>query len=614
MMDLKKHGLFTLGILFFVLDINAQITKQLEAKKDKITQLWGYENTGEQEYWWKEAHSQGKSESMMNMGMETEWVIPCQYTRASKEFTEGLAGVEIGGKVGFVDKNNRFIIAPQFEPVDKLKGFSLGLAAVKLNGKFGYINKKGDFIIPPIFDYADNFEEDYLATVKMGNKFGAIDLKGDTVVPCRYLAEEAMKFLPFKNKEYRAAVKMAETRFDDGYYDCVVKSVNEVAEGVNNLIRDSAYVPAMQYTVIVKHKGDLKGLGVQDKDSIWILTPNFREILPVCDGYYCVQDSAMQWGVVDSYGRIILPCKFEKVEYQPEPKLFIVTSSPYKLRDRSFGKRVGLYNHIGALVLPLVFEQISSFEGNVAEACIDNVCGQVDKYGQVSSEFIDKLLGAANTKSGLDYTYYMLRLIGLHPSCAQIHNDFAVMQLQRELYKEGIKRLKLAHDLDPKNEQIAENLKISKSERKERRLNRVIKALEVSGQVINVASATYATVSGNTGASNVGMTGTDVTAVQADATAIQGNGTNEKKRNNRAKVEEKNTHTGAEVALRNRDSNTYRDYETQLIKMNVYYERDYNDRDRKYIQQQMKSIRTKWLSRGLSFSKSEWEDWNGVKR
>lgn len=47
MMDLKKHGLFTLGILFFVLDINAQITKQLEAKKDKITQLWGYENTGE---------------------------------------------------------------------------------------------------------------------------------------------------------------------------------------------------------------------------------------------------------------------------------------------------------------------------------------------------------------------------------------------------------------------------------------------------------------------------------------------------------------------------------------------------------------------------------------
>lgn len=153
-------SVFFITVFVFAVNANAQVTKQLEAKKDKSTQLWGYENTGEQEYWWKEAHSQGADEELMNYGMDTEWVIPCQYNMAAKEFSEGLAGVEIGNKVGFIDKNNRFIITPQYEPMNRLKGFSHGLAVAKKDGKFGFINKQGIFVIPPVFDYADNFEDD----------------------------------------------------------------------------------------------------------------------------------------------------------------------------------------------------------------------------------------------------------------------------------------------------------------------------------------------------------------------------------------------------------------------------------------------------------------------
>lgn len=48
--------------------------------------------------------------------------------------------------------------------------------------------------------------------------------------------------------------------------------------------------------------------------------------------------------------------------------------------------------------------------------------------------------------------------------------------------------------------------------------------------------------------------------------------------------------------------------------MNTYYESEYNDSHRHDIQSKMKSIRTKWESRGYQMFKSSWEDWSGSKR
>ena len=78
---------------------------------------------------------------------------------------------------------------------------------------------------------------------------------------------------------------------------------------------------------------------------------------------------------------------------------------------------------------------------------------------------------------------------------------------------------------------------------------------------------------------------------------------------------EKDTgHNASEVQSKNRDSNTYSSYESQLIKMNTYWESQYNDSQRRSIQQSMKKIRTKWESRGFQMFHSQWEDWDGKKR
>ena len=64
---------------------------------------------------------------------------------------------------------------------------------------------------------------------------------------------------------------------------------------------------------------------------------------------------------------------------------------------------------------------------------------------------------------------------------------------------------------------------------------------------------------------------------------------------------------------KNADSGTYSNYESQLIKMNTYWETQYNDSDRRYIQSKMRAIRTKWENKGYRMFHSPWEDWNGVK-
>ena len=88
-------------------------------------------------------------------------------------FSEGLAEVRIGdnktGKVGYIDKQGKFAVNPQF---DSTQAFSEGLAAVRIGhdnaGKSGYIDKQGRYVVNLQFDGAEQFS-DGLAAVRIGD-------------------------------------------------------------------------------------------------------------------------------------------------------------------------------------------------------------------------------------------------------------------------------------------------------------------------------------------------------------------------------------------------------------------------------------------------------------
>lgn len=98
-------------------------------------------------------------------------------------FSEGLAAVKQNNKWGYIDREGNMVIEAKFdEPRDSPKrfdcdatdiignkaeckyldnrhDFSEGLAAIYMNGKWGYIDRQGKIVIQPQFSQANNFSE-----------------------------------------------------------------------------------------------------------------------------------------------------------------------------------------------------------------------------------------------------------------------------------------------------------------------------------------------------------------------------------------------------------------------------------------------------------------------
>lgn len=106
-------------------------------------------------------------------------VINPQFERATPFSDEGIAGVEIGNKWGGIDTTGKVVINPQFDEFSSSFGgrlggqiisgdfsnifkhyfFSEGLAGVRVGNKYGYIDKTGKYVINPQFDQAFPFNE-----------------------------------------------------------------------------------------------------------------------------------------------------------------------------------------------------------------------------------------------------------------------------------------------------------------------------------------------------------------------------------------------------------------------------------------------------------------------
>lgn len=306
-------------------------------------------------------------------------------------------------------------------------------------------------------------------------------------------------------------------------------------------------------------------------------------------------------GLADAYGRLLLPCEFEEITYTPGERIALAKTSeciPLK-------KGTGLFDIAGATILPCVLDSIApAFVGGWALATMLGVTGSVDEHGQIDNDFMESLLAASTEKSGIGSYVANKRLIALRPTCASAHNNLGIYYLENEEYKEGMRCLKLAHKLAPENKQIAENLKQAKADRKERRYNRVLNALAMTGAVLDVAATTVSTVSGSN--YNTSTTATTAPVVDAYSNTPDNNGGKKKSRATSASASDRDVRWMQ--ANYQSQKRTYSNYESQLIDMKTYPEK-YNDSQRRQIQSNMKRIRETIISHGGTCSKSSMETW-----
>jgi hypothetical protein len=543
----------------------------------------------------------GKNQGIFASGSVNliDWVVPAQYDAAATDFEENLAAVEIGGKVGFIDVHNRFIIEPKFEPMKNLEGFSQGMAAVKIGDKYGYIDKRGEVIIEPEFELARNFRDNMLATVKKDGKYGAIDIMGNLVVECKYVLEEAMIKVPISNKEYREAAKVAKQKKDADEYAPRIDALQVASREANKRINDSVWSQTLTYSTCVN--GEYKG-------------------------------------VSDNYGRVIIPPRYLDVHYDKDNHLYIVDDDYHNLK--------GVYSDKGDVIFYTLFDSIASFKNGKANAIVEGVCGWIDKDGYIEPEFLDKLcdLGLQQESSGdkraARETYR--RILRIDHNHVMALNNMALLDIDAHNYNDGISRLKLANKLAPDNKLIAENLEMAKHDRKERRWNRLTGALTTAMVVTGVTASTYAVTTGgseglkaanhimsdlNTTLDNMengtnkplGQYDDSVFDVEGTETSQAISPTEAKNKTKKKAKDEKETYLEEKAAKAKKDadraplwrnaSKVYDSYVSQLVTMNTYPEKYYNDNERKRIQSEMKRIRKDWEKKGFNITYSEWEDW-----
>ncbi len=103
--------------------------------------------------------------------------LPQQKFQEIRASSEGLFAVKVNNRYGFVDDQNRLIVANRYEDVGD---FSEGLVSIKLLGKWGYIDNQENIVVQPNYEVASPFKNG-VAIVKSDQGFGLIDSDGKKV-------------------------------------------------------------------------------------------------------------------------------------------------------------------------------------------------------------------------------------------------------------------------------------------------------------------------------------------------------------------------------------------------------------------------------------------------
>lgn len=110
-------------------------------------------------------------------------VIPCIYDRAFISGESDSFVLEKDGKCGVINSKGVTLVPFKW---DNIAYFSQGLAGVKMGNRCGFININGDIAIPIEYEETHNFNGAGYANVKKGGHWGVIDIHNNVIVPFVY--------------------------------------------------------------------------------------------------------------------------------------------------------------------------------------------------------------------------------------------------------------------------------------------------------------------------------------------------------------------------------------------------------------------------------------------
>jgi hypothetical protein len=227
-------------------------------------------------------------------------VIKPQFAGASR-FSEGLAAVQMvkAGRVGLIDEKGAVVVPPQFDLVDP---FSEGYAAVFINHKWGFIDRTGKIAIPPTFDAALAFNDGAAVIGQMFNNGMAYSYINPNGEP---LLDPATKFIiaqPFGEGLAPVRLLGSNIRFIDKSGKTVIPP---------QFLGSAQFHDGLAPVWV--HANEGMRWGFIGRDGKMAITARFAAANPFFEGMAAVQVLSGKWGYVNTKGSQVIPPKFDMV-------------------------------------------------------------------------------------------------------------------------------------------------------------------------------------------------------------------------------------------------------------------------------------------------------------
>lgn len=327
-----------------------------------------------------------------------------------------LFPVKSGEKWGFVDRDGKIVINPQFA---EASAFRDGLALVKSSGEksgYGFIDTSGKMVINPNYKSATVFNDGIAWVVSENAAPAAINDKGEV----KFSLEKAQSVKRFHDG--LAAFSVADSTGVESWgfvqndgtiiipnqFDAVGE-YNEKKCAVMNKDSKWGYIDESgkivinpQFESASKFKNGVaivkldNKAGVIDESGKYIINPQYSNIQIDEDMFLIELDN--KWGWVDKTGKIIINPQFESASTFGSSDLAPVASA----------QKTGFIDKKGNFVINPQFDSASSFNNNLAVVVASHKIGFVDEkgkyivnpqYDEISSDLIQYLIGETQYES-----------------------------------------------------------------------------------------------------------------------------------------------------------------------------------------------------------------------
>ncbi len=310
-------------------------------------------------------------ERMGYLDLKGTLTIPASFDGATA-FSEGLAAVAFGDSWGYIDTDGQTVVNPQFEGAGP---FSEGRAAIRLGGRWGYLDREGKVTINPQFDWADEFR-DGRAIVSIGGKAGLIDGNG------RYVANATFEAIHSFHEGLAPAASNGKWGFIDR--DGVLVIPHQFDDVPASGPRQDLWILPWAQTPLASNDPRAPRAGFQDglavvvvggrygainRSGQYVITPQFEGMSAFRDGLAAVKLDG-KYGYIDRDGLVAVTPQFESAASFSEGRAAVRLAGRWGYIDRS-----------GRFAVNPQYDEADDFFDGVARVYLDGQSGYIDQAG-----------------------------------------------------------------------------------------------------------------------------------------------------------------------------------------------------------------------------------------